>query len=265
ENLGIAYSSTGNTATANVGSYAITGVVSNGTGLATNYSVTLTDGSLSGTQEAISHTIGNDSQTYGSPATLATALGTTFLTGVNGENLGIAYSSTGNTATANVGSYAITGVVSNGTGLATNYSVTLTDGSLTVTQKAISHTIGNDSQTYGSPATLATALGTTFLTGVNGENLGIAYSSTGNTATANVGSYAITGVVSNGTGLATNYSVTLTDGSLTVTQKAISHTIGNDSQTYWSPATLATALGTTFLTGVNGENLGIAYSSTGNT
>jgi hypothetical protein len=71
---------------------------------------------------------------------------------------------------------------------------------------------------YGSTVDLTTALGTTFLTGVNGENLGIAYSSTGNTSTANAGSYDITGIVSDGTGLASNYIVTLTSGTLTVSQ-----------------------------------------------
>ncbi len=262
ETLGITYSSTGDTATAHVGSYDITGVVSDGTGLASDYSVTLTNGTLTVNQYAFSYTIANDSQTYGSPADLANDLGTT-IAGVNGETLGITYSSTGDTATAHVGSYDITGVVSDGTGLASDYSVTLTNGTLTVNQYAFSYTIANDSQTYGSPADLANDLGTT-IAGVNGETLGITYSSTGDTATAHVGSYDITGVVSDGTGLASDYSVTLTNGTLTVNQYAFSYTIANDSQTYGSPADLANDLGTT-IAGVNGETLGITYSSTGDT
>ncbi len=262
ETLGITYSSTGDTATANVGMYAITGVVSDGTGLASNYDVTLTPGALTVNQAPISYAIGNDSQTYGSPANLANDLGTT-IAGVNGESLGITYSSTGDTATANVGTYAITGVVSDGTGLASNYDVTLSPGALTVNQAPISYAIGNDSQTYGSPANLANDLGTT-IAGVNGESLGITYSSTGDTATANVGTYAITGVVSDGTGLASNYDVTLTPGALTVNQAPISYSIGNDSQVYGSPASFANDLGTT-IAGVNGETLGITYSSTGDT
>src|SRR4029079_9156370 len=102
---------------------------------------------------------------------------------VNGENLAIAYASTGNTVTANVGGYGITGVVSDGTGLASNYMVTLTPGTLTVNPKAISYTIGNATHVYGSTVDLATALGATFLTGVNGENLAITYASSGNTIT----------------------------------------------------------------------------------
>ena len=262
ETLGITYSSTGDTATANVGTYAITGVVSDGTGLASNYTVNLTPGTLTVNQAVVNYTIGIDSQTYGSPANLATDLGTT-IAGVNGETLGITYSSTGDTATANVGTYAITGVVSDGTGLASNYTVNLTPGTLTVDPAVVNYTIGIDSQTYGSPANLATDLGTT-IAGVNGETLGITYSSTGDAATTNVGMYAITGVVSDGTGLASNYTVNLTPGTLTVNQAVVNYTIGIDSQTYGSPANLATDLGTT-IAGVNGETLGITYSSTGDT
>jgi hypothetical protein len=108
-------------------------------------------------------------------------------------------------------------VVSDGTGLASDYTVTLTNGNLTVSRALINHTIGNDSHAYGSTANLATDLGTTFNTGINGEKLTITYSSTGNTATAPVGGYSITGIVSSGTGLTLDYNVTLTRGTLTVT------------------------------------------------
>ena len=103
---------------------------------------------------------------------------------------------------------------------------TSTNITQTVNAKAISYTIGNDSHHYGSTANLAADLPATFLTGVNGQTLGIAYSSTGNTTTANVGTYAITGVVADGTGLASNYTVTLTNGALTV-NKASSTTTNN--------------------------------------
>jgi hypothetical protein len=180
-------------------------------------------------KKAISYTIGNDSHDYGSTANLAADLPATFLTGVNGENLSIAYSSTGNTVTSNVGTYDITGVVSNGTGLASNYTVALTNGVLTVNKKAISYTIGNASHEYGSTVNLATVLGTTFNTGVNGENLSIAYSSGGNTTTSNVGTYDITGVVSDGTGLLSNYTVALTNGVLTVTKATTTTEITQDT------------------------------------
>ena len=201
----------------------------------------------------LDYTILDTDQTYGSPANLTTALGTT-IAGVNGETLDIAYSSTGDTDTAAVGGYDIRGVVSNGSGQLSNYTVVLTDGTLTVNKATLDHTILDTDQTYGSPANLATALGTT-IAGVNGETLDIAYSSTGDTDTAAVGGYDISGVVSNGSGQLSNYTVVLTDGTLTVNKATLDHTILDADQTYGSPANLATALGTT-IAGVNGETLG---------
>jgi MBG domain (YGX type) len=216
--------------------------------------VTLTKGTLTVNKKAISYTIGNDSHDYGSTTTFST-LATSFMTGVNGQTLTIgSYASTGNTITANVGTYNIAGLVSDGTGLASNYMVALTKGTLTVTKKAISHTIGNDSHLYGSTANLATDLGSTFNTGVNGENLGIAYSSTGNTNTASVGNYDITGVVSDGTGLASNYVVALTKGTLMVNKAPL--TIKADDKTIVLHAALPqfTVTPTGF---VNGESFGV--------
>ncbi len=176
---------------------------------------------------AFTYPIGSDSQTYGSAANLANALPPTISTGVFGQTLAISYSSTGDTATAHVqsGGYAITGTLSNGTGLTSNYMVTLVAGTLTVNPHAFSYQIGNDSQTYGSAANLAHDLGTTISTGVNGQNLAVSYSSTGDTATAYMGTYPITGTLSNGTGLTGDYSVTLTAGTLTVKPVTISTSI----------------------------------------
>ena len=157
--------------------------------------MTLTNGTLTVDPYAFTYTIGNDSQTYGTPANLATDLAATITTGVNGQNLAITYSSTGDTATAHVGSLRHHRRAVQRHRPASDYSVTLTNGTLTVNPYAFSYTIANDSQTYGTPANLASDLATTIDTGVNGQNLAIAYSSTGDTATAHVGTYAITGTL----------------------------------------------------------------------
>ena len=274
QNLSIAYSSAGNTTTTDVGTSPITGVVSNGTGgtagLASDYTVNLTNGVLTINPATISYTIGNDSHAYGSTANLTADLPGTIATGVNGQNLSIAYSSAGNTTTTDVGTSPITGVVSKGTGgtagLASDYTVNLTNGVLTINPATISYTIGNDSHAYGSTADLAADLPATFNTGINGQNLSIAYSSAGNTTTTDVGTSPITGVVSNGTGgtagLASDYTVNLTNGVLTINPATISYTIRNGSHAYGSTANLAADLPATFNTGINGQNLSIAYSST---
>ena len=72
---------------------------------------------------------------------------------------------------------------------------------LTVEPAAVTFTIGNDHHVYGSTADLAADLRATFNTGVNGQDLAITYASTGNTTTSPMNRYAITGTVSDGTGL----------------------------------------------------------------
>ncbi|HVS34340.1 MAG TPA: matrixin family metalloprotease, partial [Gemmataceae bacterium] len=76
---------------------------------------------------------------------------------------------------------------------------------------------------------LAHDLGATINTGVNGEKLAITYSSPGDTASAAVGSYPITGTLANGTGLLSDYSPTRINGTLTVTLASGSAYILNTS------------------------------------
>jgi hypothetical protein len=167
---------------------------------------------------ALTYQIGSDSQTYGTAANLAHDLPATMSTNVFGQTLAISYASTGDTNTADVkaGGYAITATLANGTGLTSNYTVTLVPGTLTVNPYSFTYTIGSTNQVYGTQVNLATALGTTIATGVNGQTLSITYSSTGNNPTAVVGTYPITGVLSDGSGKLSNYHVTLNNGTLTV-------------------------------------------------
>jgi hypothetical protein len=265
QNLAITYSSTGDTTTAHSGMYAITGALSSGTGVLSDYAVTLKSGTLTVAPFVFTYTIANATQTYGTAANLAAALGTTIATGVNGQNLAITYNSTGDTSTAHAGMYLITGALSSGTGALSDYAVTLASGTLTVNPFAFAFTIATASQTYGTAADLAADLGTTIATGVNGQNLAITYSSTGDTSTAHAGMYAIAGTLSSGTGELTDYAVTLASGTLTANPFAFTYTIANASQTYGTAGDLAADLGTTIATGVNGQNLAITYSSTGDT
>jgi hypothetical protein len=209
----------------------------------------------------VTYTIGNVSVVYGSTTTF-TSLAGTFATGVGSQTLALTYASTGNTGTADVGAYAITGTVANGTGLASNYSVTLTNGTLTVGQLPVTFTIGDESIVYGSTTTFASLAGT-FATGVGSQTLALTYASTGNTGVANVGTFAITGTVANGTGLASNYSVTLTNGTLAVGQRPVSFTIGSLLKDQGIANNLGTLLPGTFTTGFGGQSLSLTYASGG--
>ncbi len=154
------------------------------------------------------------------PAT-ATAVGIDGTTPVAGSftyayyaGSGTAGPSLGSTAPTNAGTYTVVATFSSS---ALGYSSGGTaQTTFTINPAPIRYTIGNDTQAYAYPANLAADLGASFSTGINGETLDITYSSTGDTGTAPVGTYAISGVVSSGTGLLANYSVTLTNGTLTV-------------------------------------------------
>ena len=74
----------------------------------------------------------------------------TIATGVGNQNLAIACNSIGDSGAAEEGTYPITGVLSNGTGLAANYNVTLTNGTLTVNDAPLSATGTAVSATEGA-------------------------------------------------------------------------------------------------------------------
>ena len=215
------------------------------------------------TPAQLSYTIGNASQTYGTPVNLATALGSTIATGVNGETLGISYMSTGNTATANVGGYAITGTVANGTtGLASNYAVTLTNGTLTVNQLALSaaFTFTNSiNKVYDGTASASggsqTLTGTNGL--INGDTITVsigtgAYANganVGNGETINVSSLTLTGGSSN-----YNLSGLIANATGSITPLAV---VLSGSQTY-NGTTNAPAAGLTVTNVIGNDNVGLA-------
>jgi ELWxxDGT repeat protein len=203
---------------------------------------------------ALAVTVGNQGMTYGGSVPAFTYS----YTGLVNDDTSAPFTgalTTTATATSGVGGYAITQGTLAATG---NYTLgSFTPGTLTVTPYAFPYQIGNDSQTYGSPANLAADLGTVVTTGVNGETLTIAYGSPGDTATANAGPYPITGVISDGSGLATNYTVTLSDGTLTVNKADQTIAFGAlGGSTYGDPDF---ALGATASSG-----LAVTYTATAN-
>jgi len=237
------------------GPYTITIVV--GSLSAPNYTfTTFNNGSLSVTPAPLTVTANNASMVYGAAVPALTDQITGF---VNGQNSSVVTGSVTITTTATPTStvagspYPIT--IAAGTLSAPNYRFTnLVNGFLTVNAYAFSYTIGNDSQTYGNPAYLAEGPGSTIATGVNGENLVIAYSSTGDTATAHVNTYSITGALADGTGLTSDYAVTLTPGTLTVTPAPLTVTAESAAKDYGAALPALSDQITGF---VNGDTTGV--------
>ena len=171
----------------------------------------------------LSYTIGNDTQTYGSPSNLATDLPSTIATGVNGEQLAISYSSSGNTSNASVANYDITATLSDNSGLASNYNVTLTNGTLTVAKATLTITANNDSKVYGTVKTFGgTAFTAIGLVTANGDIISnVSEASVGASASAPVGSSPIVPSAATGTGLS-NYCIVYVNGSLTINAPPLS-------------------------------------------
>ncbi len=242
----VQYSTTA-TVTSPVGSYAINATVS-GPG-AGNYVVTVVPGTLTVTQATLVVTVGNASRPYGTanPTFTSTVTGA-----LNGDTFTNTYSTTA-TITSPVGNYPINDVV--GGPAASNYSIHVTPGTLTITQAtvALNVTANNATRAYGA----ANPTFTSTITGaLNGDTFTITYATTA-TATSPVGTYAIVPTVSGSA--AGNYTITTTNGTLTVTPAVLTVTANNASRVYGAanPVFTGTTSGL-----VNGDTVTTTFSTT---
>jgi hypothetical protein len=184
---------------------------------------------------------------YGDPNNLS---GT--ITGIkNGDNITATYSSADPTAA--VGTYPIVPTLVDPTNKLGNYTVTSTNGTLTITQAPLSLVAANSTRAYGDPNNLS---GT--LTGVkNGDNITAVYSTTA-TATSAPGTYPITASLSDPTSKLGNYSVTITNATLTVTPAPLVVAAANASRLYGDPNPAFTGT----ITGLkNGDTIGAIFSA----
>jgi filamentous hemagglutinin family protein len=225
----VTLTSAGSPATAEVGNYAI--IPSNATGgtfRPANYTITYVNGTLTVTPAPLTITANNFSKAYNGVAYTG-GNGVTYNGFVNGETqsaLGgaLTYGGTSQGAT-NAGSYVITpqGLTSS------NYQISYTNGTLTVSPAPLSVTANNDSKTYNGVAYTG-GNGVTYNGFVHGETqltLGgtLTYGGTSQGAT-NAGSYVITpqGLASS------NYQISYTNGTLTVSPAPLLVTANNDSK-----------------------------------
>ena len=211
--------STDATSTSNVGSYDITGTCTND-----NYQVTFeneTD-SYTVTKREITVTVNSASSLYGDNIASLTA---TVTEGSVLEADGTVYTlSTTATSASNVGNYDITGTCTNN-----NYAVTFENetGSYTVTARPITVVIDDKESVYGeslAALTMDYAEGSLKLVG------GLTLQNVVNLTKAegiDAGEYAITGSYDNG-----NYYITFTDGTYTITQRAITVTVYGKTSVY---------------------------------
>ena len=236
------------TASSPVGTYPI--VCTQGTLAAANYTFAFVPGNLTVTQAPLTVTVNNASRSYGT----ANPTFTGTITGIkNGDNITATYSTTA-TAASPVGTYPITATLVDPAGALANYSVTTTNGALTITTATLTAVASSSSRLYGDPDPAFTGT----LTGVQlGDNITASYSSVA-TAASPVGSYPITPVLSDPGNKLGNYSVTLTNGVLTVTPSPLAVVAANATRAYGAPNPVFTGT----ITGIkNGDNITATYAS----
>src|SRR6267142_2250018 len=187
---------------------------------APNYTISYVDGTLSVLPAALLVQAQDKSRAYGQTNPVFTASVSGFVNAEDNSVLGgaLVFNTAADTNSP-VGTYpiAVSGLLS------TNYSITFSNGTLTVTPFALTVTANNQSRTYG--ATNPVLTGT--LTGaVNGDHITASYSTVADTNSP-VANYSIVPALSDPDGKLANYSVTTTDGTLTVTQTLLAVTANN--------------------------------------
>ena len=203
------------------------------TGLATvveDYWVTVEDGTLEVTQKALTITAESDTKVYdGTALTKNSYTNTDLATGDAIESVTVTGSQTVVGSSNNVPSAA---VIKNGdTDVTANYNITYTNGTLEVTQKAVTITADGDTKVYdGTALTKSTYTNTALATGDQIESVTVTGSQTVVGTSNNVPSAA---VIKHGeTDVTASYNITYANGTLEVTQKALTITAESDTKVY---------------------------------
>ena len=158
-------------------------------------------------------------------------------------------------STSGLGGYSIVPTLVDPGGKLGNYSVVSNNGTLTVTAAPLSVTPTNLSRTYGAanPAFVGTVSGVK-----NGDGISATYA-TSATPASGVGPYSIVPTLVDPNNMLVNYSVTLNNGTLTVTQAPLTAAAFNVTRTYGAANPVFSGI----LSGVlNGDNILALYDST---
>nr|WP_162847063.1 MBG domain-containing protein [Mucilaginibacter gracilis] len=194
--------------------------------VSSNYTITYIAGSLTITPAGLTITASNATKTYG--AVLPT-LAVTYSGFVNGETSGVlttqpAITTTG-TAASSVGTYPITATGA----VASNYTITYTAGTLTVTPAGLNITAVNQTKTYGAANPTLTATYSGF---VNGDTNSSLTTQPTITTTAVTGSQVNTYPITATGAASSNYTISYTTGTLTVTKAGLNITAVNQTKVY---------------------------------
>lgn len=195
----------------------------------TNYTTSLTNGTLTISKAALIVTVTNVSRIYGAtdPAVEGTMTGLT-----NNDNITAIYSTTAVSNSA-PGTYPITVALSDPNSRLGNYSLTTNSATLTIGKATLTVSAQPVSRSYGTTNPLIAPAFTGFMNGesaATSDVVGKPGFSVSANASSSVGTYTITTTLN--TLASTNYSITLTNSTLTVTSAPLTVTVTNVSRAY---------------------------------
>ena len=213
--------------TSSVGTFPIVPALVDPASKLSNYSVLVTNGTLTVSPAPLTVAGANASRIYGDPNPPLSGT----ISGIkNADNITATFASTATAASA-VGSYPITPTLVDPAGKLGNYSVTSTNGTLTVSPASLVVTGTNASRIYGDPNPAFTGT----LVGIkNLDNITATFASAA-TAASSVGSYPIVATLADPTSKLGNYSLTSNNGTLTVSPAALTVTAADGTRVYGDP------------------------------
>jgi len=249
DNITATYATSG-VASSIIGNYSIVPTLADPGGKLTNYVVTSNNGSLTVTAAPLSVVPANFNRFYGTanPTLTGTIVGVK-----NGDNITATYATSATVLSA-VGPYSIVPTLIDPNNKLSNYAVTSNNGTLTITRTPLSAAAFNTTRAYGTanPTFSGTLSGV-----VNGDNILAIYNSSA-TVTSTVGFYPITPSLLDPDGKQSNYAVTLSNGTLNVTQAPLSVAAASVSRPYGSVNPTLTGA----ITGIqNNDNITATYAT----
>ena len=245
--------STATGASATVGMHTITV-----NGMAANYAITDSNGTLTVTKAALIVTADDQSKVYGAldPKLTYTVSGTFYYSDGPGVVSGVVLATaTGAEATAGMHDITATG------GTAANYLISDGTGTLIVFKAPLTVTADDKSKVYGAtdPPLTYTPSGTLYYTDTYSVISGVSLATTlGVEATAGMHTITVTG------GTATNYAITDVNGTLTVSKAPLTVTADDKSKVYGAtdPPLTYTPSGTLYYTDTYSVISGVSLATT---
>jgi hypothetical protein len=220
-----------------IGNYAVMPTLIDPNNRLVNYTVGTANGTLTVTQAPLSVIANNATRIYGAanPGFTGSLIGM-----LNGDNIMATYNTAATNGSA-VGTYDIVPALIDPGSKLGNYNVTSTNGVLTITPALLRAVANNGSRVYGATNPIFTGT----LTGIqNGDDISATY---GSAAAPNspVGTYAITPTLIDPSGRLGNYTLSTTNGMLSVSQASLTVAANNSSRLYGAtnPVFTGTVLG----------------------